>query len=121
MSSILEWIRINIQKDITIEELAKKFNYNNDHLSRLFKKHLGVSALKYINGMKILKAKEMLSLSEKNVKEISYLLGFKDEKYFMKLFKRYENLTPSEYRQAYHKTHLNKGDLPQSNGQTYCN
>lgn len=71
--------------------------------------------------MKIVKAKEMLSLSEKNVKEISYLLGFKDEKYFMKLFKRYENLTPSEYRQAYHKTHLNKGDLPQSNGQTYCN
>ncbi len=84
-----------IQKKITITEIAEKFNFNSDHLSRLFKKHLGLSAVKYINSMKILKAKELLILSSKNVKEISYQLGFKDGKNFMKLFKRYESLTPS--------------------------
>lgn len=107
LSSILEWIRIHIEKNITVKEISEKFNYNSDHLSRLFKKHLGVSTIKYINGMKILKAKELLSLTEKKIKEISYLLGFKDEKYFMKLFKKYENITPSEYRRAYYKTHMN--------------
>lgn len=105
--SILEWIRINAHKEISVEEVAERFNFNKDYLCRLFKKHLGVSTLRYINGAKISKAKELLCQSDKNIKEIAYELGFKDEKYFMKLFRIYENLTPSEYRNAYYQTHLN--------------
>lgn len=107
ISIILEWIRINLHKDITVDKIADKFGYSSDHLSRLFKKHVGASAIKYINGMRILKAKELLCLSEKNIKEISYLIGFKDEKYFMKLFRHTENMTPTDYRKAYHKIHMN--------------
>jgi transcriptional regulator GlxA family with amidase domain len=107
LSSIVEWIRANLQKEITVKELSERYNYNSDHLSRLFKKHLGVTPIKYVNAVKVLKAKELLSLTDKSIKEISYETGFKDEKYFMKLFKSAESLTPTEYRQAYHKMHVN--------------
>ncbi len=105
--NILEWIRLNIHRKIYIHELADRFDFNVDYLSRLFKKRLGVSAMDYINGMKVWKAKEYLSQSEKTVKEIAFYLGFQDEKYFMKLFKEYEGITPSQYRNAYYKTYLN--------------
>lgn len=104
---LLEWIRLNITEEFTIDELAERFNYNKDYMSRMFKKHLGVSPRKYINGMKILKAKEYLCRFDLSIKEIAYKLGFKDEKYFMKLFKEYENLTPSTYRNAYYRTLYN--------------
>lgn len=105
--TMLEWIRINIHKDISIKEIAEKFNFNQDYLTRLFKRHLGISTKHYINGSKISKAKQLLCQTDKNIKEIAFELGFKDEKYFMKLFKEYENLTPTNYRNAYYNTHLN--------------
>lgn len=105
--SIIEWIRINIQKDMSVKEISERFNFNEDYLTRLFKKYLGVSTLKYINGMRVAKAKELLTQSEESIKAIAYSCGFRDEKYFMKLFKEYENLTPTEFRNAYYKTYLN--------------
>ncbi|WP_163195395.1 AraC family transcriptional regulator [Clostridium thermarum] len=105
--NILEWIRFNLQKDLSVKEIAERFNFNEDYLTRLFKKHLGVSTLKYINDMRVAKAKELLTQSEASIKEIAYFCGFKDEKYFMKLFKEYENLTPTEFRNAYYRTYIN--------------
>ena len=106
-SEIIEWLRINISKNYSVAEIAEKFNFNKDYLCRIFKKHTGISVVKYINGVKISKAKELLCCSEFSIKEISYSLGFSDDKYFMKLFKAYEKLTPSEYRGLYYRTHLN--------------
>ena len=102
-----EWLRVNIGKEFTVEEIAVKFNFNKDYLCRLFKKHTGMPLIKYINGLKIAKAKELLCCSALSVKEIAYTLGYKDEKYFMKLFKSFENLTPSAYRSSYYLTHMN--------------
>ncbi len=106
-SEIIEWLRININKNYSVSEISQKFNFNKDYLCRIFKKHTGMSIVKYMNGVKIGKAKELLCSSELSIKEISYSLGFNDDKYFMKLFKTHENLTPSEYRSSYYKTHLN--------------
>lgn len=107
LTAMLEWLRINIQKDISIDEIAHEFKFNKDYMSRLFKKHTGTSIKNYINSMKVSKAKELLCRSDMNIKEIAYWLGFNDEKYFMRLFKEYEHLTPSAYRNAYYNTHLN--------------
>ncbi|ADL52766.1 AraC family transcriptional regulator [Clostridium cellulovorans] len=101
--SVVEWIKLNIEKDITIDEIATEFSYNKDYLTRLFKKHLGVNLIQYINNSKIVKAKELLINTDMTIKEIAYFLSFKDEKYFMRLFKDYENITPTGYRNAYYK------------------
>lgn len=107
LNNILEWIRINIKKDISVEEISERFNFNKDYLSRMFKKHIGVGIVRYVNGMRVLMAKELLCQPDPSIKEIAYSVGFKDEKYFMKLFKEYENITPSEFRNTYYQTKLN--------------
>jgi|WetSurMetagenome_2_1015567.scaffolds.fasta_scaffold227966_2 AraC-like DNA-binding protein len=106
-SEIIEWLRVNINKNFTVAEIADKFNFNKDYLCRIFKRHTGMPIIKYINGIKIAKAKELLCCSELSIKEIAYKMGFSDAKYFMKLFKTYENLTPSEYRSSYYRTRIN--------------
>jgi AraC-like DNA-binding protein len=107
ISEIIEWIRIHAMDDISVSDIAEKFIYNKDYLSRFFKKKTGFNLQEYIHLMKISKAKDLLTRSKRSIKYISERVGFNDEKYFMRLFKRYENMTPTEYRKAYYKIHMN--------------
>ncbi|HEY8499125.1 MAG TPA: helix-turn-helix domain-containing protein [Clostridia bacterium] len=104
---VLEWIRINIDQPLTVRGVSEHFHYNPDYLSTLIKNKTGFPLLQYIHKVKIEKAKKMLSLTNDTLKEIAYKLGIQDVKYFMKLFKAYENLTPTQYRNAFCLTHLN--------------
>jgi AraC-like DNA-binding protein len=107
ISEIIEWIRINAMNDISVSDVAEKFIYNKDYLSRFFKKKTGFNLQEYIHLMKISKAKDLLTRSKLSINDISEKVGFNDEKYFMRLFKRYENMTPTEYRKAYYRIHMN--------------
>jgi AraC-like DNA-binding protein len=107
LSKITEWIRVHLSKRISLKNVAYEFNYSREYLSRFFKKNMGMGVQEYINKMRIAKARELLVESDKNILEIASELGFADDKYFLKLFKRYEKITPGEYRRAYHKLHIN--------------
>ena len=104
---VLEWIRINIDQPLTVRGISEHFHYNPDYLSSLVRGKTGYSLLQYIHKAKIEKAKKMLILTNDSLKEIAYKLGIQDVKYFMKLFKSYEKITPSQYRNAFCLTHLN--------------
>lgn len=105
---IMEWIRINYKTPLTIQEIARKFNYNPNYLSSVFKKHTGFPLLKYIHVTKIAAAKKLLLNSKFSIKEVALRSGFTDEKTFMKLFKQLEDLTPTQYRNTFFRTKLNK-------------
>jgi AraC-like DNA-binding protein len=107
ISEIIEWIRIHLRHNISIADVAEKFAYNKDYLSRFFRKKTGYNLQEYIHLLKISKSKDHLTRSTKSIKQIADLVGIQDEKYFMRLFKKYENMTPTEYRQAYYKIHMN--------------
>lgn len=107
LMKILEWIRIHSAHPITVQQVAEQFTYNKDYLNRYFKRKMGMSVQEYIHKLKMAKAKNMLYQSRLSIKEIAYSLGFQDDKYFMKMFKRHEGLTPTEFRNAYYQTHLN--------------
>jgi len=112
IATILEWIRIHsTSNDISLQTIAKKFNYNKDYLSRVFKKEVGLTIIEYINLQKINKAKDLLMSTDKNVDAIAYVIGIRDAKYFMKLFKKYMKLTPTEFRQSYYLKNMNSGAL----------
>jgi YesN/AraC family two-component response regulator len=57
--------------------------------------------------IKISKAKELLIRTNESIKMIAFAIGINDEKYFMRLFKKYEKVTPSEFRQAYYRVLMN--------------
>ncbi|WP_322922089.1 AraC family transcriptional regulator [Paenibacillus campi] len=104
---ILEWIRVNIYHDLTVQKVADTFSFNADHLTRLFKKNLGMSTIRYINTLKLSLVKERLCTTNQSIKEIAYELHFRDEKYLMKLFKSYIGMTPTQFRDTYTNTYLN--------------
>lgn len=106
-SQMSEWIRINSYKNLTVQDIADKFSFNPDYLTRLFKKNLGMGPKQYMNIQRINIIKGLLSTTNLSVKEITYLLNFKDEKYVMRLFKNIEGITISQYRNAYTNTYLN--------------
>lgn len=105
---VLEWIRVHKGEPMTAGGIAERFGYNADYLSSLFKQNTGLSLIKYIHEIKISQAREMLVSTDLSVRQLAYVLGFQDEKYFLKLFKTYEGMTPSSYRAAYFRTHKNK-------------
>lgn len=108
LSKILEWIRAHYRRFISVSDISEEFNYNKEYLSRLFKRKIGIGLQEYIHRQKIAKAKELLLSPESDsVQDIAYFLGFRDCKYFMRLFKRYEQMTPTQYRNAYHLTNMN--------------
>lgn len=107
LPQILQWIKIHITKNISLKNVAYEFNFSKEYLARYFKKRMGMSMQEYINYLRVSNAKQLLCNSNLNIKEIAYELGFVDEKYFLKLFKKYENLTPKQFRNAYNMTFLN--------------
>lgn len=101
---IIDWIKRNYRWNFSISDLAAEFNYNHDYLSRYFKQNMGMNIRWYIQLMRISKAKELLCQTSLSVKEIAFTVGFGDDKYFLKQFKKHEKLTPTEYRNAYFRT-----------------
>ncbi len=106
--SIIEWIRLNYNKGISTMEVAEKFHYNPNYFSKLFRSKTGMHLVEYLNTLSVSNAKTMLYQTNFSIKEIAYAVGFDDEKYFMKVFKRIEGITPTNYRNAFYRTYLNE-------------
>ena len=93
-------INSNLSDDLSLHTLAKFNNISAAHFSSLFKKETGVTLTEYVNSKRIDFSKQLLSTSNLKIKDISEMCGIKDVNYFIKLFKKYENATPKEYRES---------------------
>ncbi len=69
-----------------------------NHLNALCKEHLGITAGEVIRNRVLLEAKRMLVNQNLSISEISYDLNFSDNSYFTKFFKKYEHITPEDFR-----------------------
>jgi AraC-like DNA-binding protein len=108
MEYVIEWVRINYNRNLTIKKIAKYFSYNPEYLSTVFKKYQGLPLMKYITTVRIAKAKNFLVNSDEGIKEIAWKVGFRDEKTFMKRFKKLEDITPTKYRNAFSRAKIVK-------------
>lgn len=107
MAAIMEWVRVHSASELSVQQVAENFNYNADYLSTAFRKATGYSLLRYIHHTRIAASKRLLLDSSMSVKEIAGRCGFKDEKHYMKLFKQLEDVTPSQFRNAYIQAKMN--------------
>lgn len=99
-------INRNLSEDLSLKALAQFNNISAGHFSGLFKKETGVTLTEYVNTKRIEYSKELLVTSNLKIKEIATICGIKDLNYFIKLFKKYENTTPKEYRENLLKSSL---------------
>lgn len=98
MQRAIEFIDENYSEQISLNEIAEHTFVSTYYISRLFKKELGKNFVEYLNEIRITKAKELLKDLRFKTYEVAELVGISDAHYFSKLFKRYEGITPSEYR-----------------------
>lgn len=94
----LEYVRNNTHLMVSLEEAAQLCHLSPCYFSRCFTKEFGMSYTNYTNTIKIEYAKEMLTGTDLTVTEVSDKLGFSDPGYFIKVFKKYEYVTPKLYR-----------------------
>ncbi|MGL6173737.1 MAG: helix-turn-helix transcriptional regulator [Cellulosilyticaceae bacterium] len=93
-------IRFNFDKEITLKGLAEQLYVHPNYLSRKFKEETGSQMSDYINQVRIEQSQLLLNNPMLTITDIAYRVGYKDEKYFSKVFKKYVQKTPSEYRNS---------------------
>lgn len=84
--------------DCTPRKVTDYLKIDRTHLFRLFKKETGMSVQEYINDCRISKACIMLLDETIAVKDVAYSVGFSDQMYFSKVFKKVMGITPTQYR-----------------------
>lgn len=83
-----------------INDISTRFGISEVHLRRLFNQSICISPIKYINNLKLDKAKSMLEVSNYSISEIAQSAGFSDPYYFSRFFKKETGVSPSEYRKS---------------------
>lgn len=94
------YIRSHFDKEINFNHIAMRFNYTPGYLAKLFTQHVGESPTKYYLNLKMDKAKYLLIHCEKlSVKQIAEMIGYEDQSYFSRIFKKAVGKSPLEYRE----------------------
>jgi len=93
----------NFQRDLTLEEVSREVHVSPYYFSKLFKEQTGENFINYLTLRRIETAKQLLSDGRLNVKNVCTEIGYNDPNYFSRLFKRFEGITPTEYREQFGK------------------
>ena len=94
-----EYIDSHYGEKLTLEQIAARVYINPSYLSRIFTEVEGIGLNKYLQKIRIEKAKELLQNPAYKVYEVADLVGYPNFQHFLKIFKKLENTTPSKYRE----------------------
>lgn len=92
------YVQLHLSKNLTVAQLAKRVNQNQDYFSKQFLLHTGQRPLNYIHEKKIERAQYLIATTDKTFLEIAMDTGFSNLPHFSKIFKQIVSLTPGEYR-----------------------
>jgi len=96
--TVISMIQQHYSEDITLNDMARSLHMNPNYFCRFFKELTSQTPNQYLNYYRIESACEKLAVSDKSITEIALECGFNDVSYFVKVFKRYKGITPSNYR-----------------------
>lgn len=99
IKKVCDYIDQNLDKEISLEEMADYVSVSPFYLSKLFKDEKGVTFINFITDKRLDKSRELLSKSDLSIKEITAQIGYNDQNYFSRIFKNKFGISPKEYRQ----------------------
>ena len=103
ISQIQFWLRTNLSSQLTLAEVTKSFGLSQRSFTRRFKLATGINAGEYWQQLRLEGAKELLSSSNLSLSEVSYQVGYLNQGDLTRLFKKYLDITPKDYRQMVRK------------------
>ena len=98
LAFIIQYIRDNLDKPLTIEELSRKAYMSDSNFHRVFKNETGVSPVDFINNERIKLATSLLQDPNMKIKEVYMACGFDSRSYFNRVFKRKKRLSPKAFQ-----------------------
>lgn len=99
VAQVQEYIRQNLDKRLSLNDVASVFNFSPNYLSQLFARSGSSSFVEFVTAARIAAAKHLMATSDLKVYEISNRVGFESAFYFSKVFKKLEGVSPREYIQ----------------------
>lgn len=94
----IEFMKNNIDKQLSLDELAQAVHLSASHYSFLFRKKTGFSPIEHFNHLKVQKACQFLLFTNLRIKEIADKLGIEDQYYFSRMFSKIMGVSPAGYR-----------------------
>lgn len=95
---MLSYLREHYMEDIDMGELAHKFGVTSSYLSQQFRKKTGDSPIRYLTEIRINEAKRLLIQTQASISEIGIKVGYPDQFYFSKTFRKLEGKSPHAFR-----------------------
>lgn len=106
LTPVFKYIEENYHKKISVNSLAKICNISYYRFCHLFKELTDQTVTEYINSLRINKAASLICDTTLSITEAALEVGFDDINYFSRLFRKYKNMSPSEFRS--HQTNKEK-------------
>jgi two-component system response regulator YesN len=106
VTEIKEYIDKKYFTDIRLKDFAEKYYISKEYLSKAFKEEFGYGIYEYALKVRMEHAIAMLDDDSNKIKDISIMLGYKDNNYFSKAFKSYYGISPSGYRDSENRSLL---------------
>lgn len=99
VAAIRDYVDNFFYQAISLDELSKRYHYNEKYLGTLFKQEMGMSFRDYLNQQRLSFAKALLRNSSTNMVDVASRSGFNNVTYFNRVFKNQFGMTPSQYRE----------------------
>lgn len=100
LNLLMAWLEDNFADEVCWEALAEKFSLSLRTLHRQLKQQTGLTPQRYLNRLRLIKARHLLRHSDDSVTDIAYLCGFGDSNHFSTLFRREFKWSPRDIRQG---------------------
>jgi AraC family transcriptional regulator len=99
LKQVIEYIRANVDRDLSLEKLAELVQMSTFYFARLFKQSTGYTPHQYIIRCRIDRAEHLLKQENLSIVEICQQVGFQSQSHFTQLFRKYKGITPKKYRE----------------------
>ena len=99
VSRVKGYIDENYARDISLDGVSRMVDISPYYFSKLFKQEVGENFIEYVTRTRIKNARRLLEDPRYSIKEICVMSGYSDPNYFSRIFKKYEGMTPTEYRE----------------------
>ncbi len=97
---VISYINEYYSENVTLEEMSDMLGFDKSYFCRIFKSATGATFTEYLNFVRICRAEKLLSNSKSSILDISETVGFSSLSYFNRIFKKYKNCSPRDYRSA---------------------
>ena len=94
----MEYINDNVSSSISLDSVAQFVYLSSSYFSRLFKKEMGINFIDYLNKVRVEESKSYLTDLKISLIDIAHTVGFTDQSYYTKVFKKIEGISPGQYR-----------------------